>query len=32
MQLVTCIKMENGSDDFVLEFLYKAVSQNSVFC
>lgn len=24
--------MENGSDDFVLEFLYKAVSQNSVFC
>ena len=31
MQLVTCIKMENGSDDFVLEFLYKAVSQNSVF-
>lgn len=24
--------MDNGSDDFVLEFLYRAISQNRMFC
>lgn len=32
MQLLISIKMENGSDDFVQEFLYRAISQNRVFC